>query len=305
MTKFSKAILGLAVAMIANLASASGFTVFDNVEQCENARATNRAVVYTPTTKAPFQGGKGWTKKTVGAGGACLGKAHVLEDGAPKNGKAVYVAEGFVYWEHTSGAFRMHDCSNPFGEIIFAGKKAEEKPVAAACVDNCNTVVTQVITHVVKEVKVCETSDGKRFEPVGGECKFEPTRANVSVKVETSIDNSCRNNGQCIPKAALTIDKKVARTDGRCVVEVAFQGSTRYIRLDPEKGTGRLMAMVVPRIDGDIDRSMPITYVGGENTILHAKSTCEAAVQGFASAQSYAPTTKRLKLPGCEFRKQV
>lgn len=199
MTKLSNVILGLAITMMTSLASASGFTVFDNVQQCENARAANRAAVYTPTTKAPFQGGKGWVKKIVGTGGACLGKAHILEDGAPKNGKAVYVAEGFVYWEHTTGAFRMHDCSNPFGEIIFAGKKAEEKLVAAPCTD-CNKTVTEEIVKITNVTRKCVV-DGKEVAVVNGECKPAPLTVTVNTKVETHVDSSC--SGTCATTKAV------------------------------------------------------------------------------------------------------
>lgn len=295
MTKFSKVILGMAIAMIASFASAANY--YGSEDLCAAAIRAGKAVDYKPTGKSIGYGDArvaGFEKRSL-EGDACVLLA------AQPGKRWVFLKQGTQVYTKGAEIKMLAECQNAIFTTSFI--KKDEPKVAAPCVDNCNTVVTQVITHVVKEVKVCETSDGKRFEPVGNECKFEPTRANVSVKVETKIETPCSSG--CTPKAALTIDKKVARTDGPCVVEVSFQGSTRYIRLDPEKNTGRLMAMVVPRIDGDIDRSMPITYVGGENNIFHANKTCEAAVQGFISTQSYAPTTKRLKLPGCEFRKQV
>jgi len=138
----NRVVIAFLISVLSVSASAASF--FENTEQCKNAAIAGRATPYTPTTKAEFKGGAGWIKKVVPAGGACLGEAHVLEDGAPSNGKTVFVKEGFVYWEQQStGAFRMHDCSNPFGSIVLVKGQApaqpaaaQPKPVATATVSN-------------------------------------------------------------------------------------------------------------------------------------------------------------------------
>jgi hypothetical protein len=309
MTTTSKTIVFVALFAIASLANAAGFAVFDNIESCEIARSAGRAKIYTPTTKAPFQGGKGWTKKVVPEGGACLGEAHVLEDGAPKNGKAVFVAEGFVYWEHTSGAFRMNDCSNPFGQISFGNKK--QQSVVATC-DDCNNNVTNVtnvtnITEVVNVRQVC-TINGQEVAVVNGQCPVPTMTVALPVKVEPTTQVTAQPAAACTtctPTPKFSLDRKVPRTDGRCVVAVTYQGVERFIRLSPEKGTGRLMAAVVRDVGGEFDRSLPIAYVGDDSSFLHANATCQAAFQGFTSERSYGPTTRRLGLPGCTIKGRV
>jgi hypothetical protein len=307
----TKIIVSLILVLVSGFAQASGFTVFDNVDSCKIAVSADKAQSYTPTTKAPFAGGKGWTKKVVGAGGACLGQAHVLEDGAPKNGKAVFVPAGFVYWEHTSGAFRMNDCSNPFGQLVAiqpvqtptSVAQAAEVPIQhGSCTTNdCNTVTeVQVLNQVVVRNLICKDEVTRTtFAPTNGQCNFAPAQANVQMVATSSVacGNTCNNKST----SNLNISGKVARTDNRCVVKLSFNGSSRYVRLSPEKGTGRLMAAVVDNEQAEFNRSNPIVYVGADNAFLHANSTCEAAIEGFSSNRSYAPTIRKLGLPDCTF----
>ncbi len=295
--------------MIAGLAHASGFTVFENIEQCENARAAGKAVVYKPTTVAPFKGGTGWTKHTVPTGGACLGKAHVLEDGAPKNGMAVYVAEGFVYWKQTStGAFRMNDCSNPFGQIVFFEKKTETKELAnqtlatqtvtpLPCTENCGDITkTQTITHVVKEVKVCETAYGSRFAPVNGECIFPVTKAQVSMEVEAKAVCTTCSSGKtvvqpktaalactdCKPHEEVKVTREEKRTDGRCFVQTNM--GYRF-ELRANKSNGRLMASMVDPTTLKMVEGTKALYVGN----LQASKNSQGVDCDGMEAQLYVP----------------
>lgn len=319
-----KIIVSIALLAFAGTASASGFSVFDSVEQCENARAVSKAIVYTPTTKAQFQGGKGWEKKTVPAGGACLGEAHVREDGAPKNGKAVFVAEGFVYWHHAAtNSFRMNDCSNPFGSILFASKPSGmTQAVVADSVPTTTVQITETIQKdiVLKQNFYCEIGGARQpatiqnGQPVCPEVKVtvailvdEPIRvqphvipSSRSVAVDSSTQGPC--GAACNQSPKFTLTGSTARTDGRCVVHVTFQGGDRFIRLSPEKGTGRLMAAIVRNADGEFDRTLPIVYVGDDEKTFHANPTCKASFQEFTGGRSYAPTIRRLKLDNCIVR---
>lgn len=333
-------LLFFAIIMIAGAANAAGFTVFENIEQCENARAAGKAVVYKPTTVAPFKGGNGWTKYVVPVGGACLGKAHVLEDGAPKNGKSVYVPEGFVYWAHTSGAFRMHDCSNPFEQLVLAktDKPQQQQPTATAqtatpdplpCTENCgDTTKTQTITHVVREVKVCETASGSRFAPFNGVCIFPVTKAQVSMEVEviatcTTCSSPARvvihstataptlgtnSDKPQVDKPQVDITKKVARIDGRCVLALESGSATHYVRFETKKGTNLLAAARVSDVSGEWVENNPLSYVGdGKQTVeLDLKKACPAAIAAFSSPRSFEWTAKRIGLPiDCKPKGQV
>lgn len=312
MIKITQTVLLAITLLIAGQASAAGFAVFENIEKCENARAAGKAIAYKPTTVAPFKGGKGWEKKVVPAGGACLGGAHVLEDGAPKNGMSVFVEEGFVYWEQTTtGAFRMNDCSNPFGQISFAKSKATTPATqptataAASCTtDDCGNTVKVVeqrtIINEVVEIRQQCTANGKEIALVNGQCVAPQIFVALPVKAESTTEGSC--GAKCTPTPKFNLTNKAARTDGRCVVHVTSKGSDYYIRLSPEKDTGRLMAAIVKNEIGDFDRTAPIAYVGDDEKTFHANATCEAAFQGFTSTRSYAPTIRRLKLDNCVVR---
>ena len=320
MIKIALKVLFSAIIMIAGVAHASGFTVFENIEQCENARAAGKAVVYKPTTVAPFKGGTGWTKHVVPAGGACLGGAHVLEDGAPKNGMSIFVAEGFVYWKQTStGAFRMNDCSNPFGQIIFAKsteKTLQQQPPATAqiatpnppnpvsCTENCGDITkTQTITHVVKEVKVCEASNGTRFAAVNGECIFPVTKAQVSMEVEakascttcsspsapvpvkptvqpTATSATCTTD--CKPHEEVKVTREEKRTDGRCFVQTNM--GYRF-ELRANTSTGRLMAAMVNPTTNNMVEGTKALYVGNLQASKNSKGfDCDGM-----QAQLYVP----------------
>jgi hypothetical protein len=181
-----------AFALLATGAHA-GFSVFPNTDACEFAKVNGTAIGYVPTTKAPFKGGKGWTRRVVPAGGACLGGAYIMEDGVPVKGKSVYVAEGFVYWRHdASGAFRMHDCSNPFEELVLLGR---EEPIArpapvpapapvvaapAPCTTNCGPEV------VKEQPKICEDRFGRQWPlPQNSECVWPEVATKTPIRKET------------------------------------------------------------------------------------------------------------------------
>lgn len=314
----------------AGMANAYDLSVFKDTDQCELARIAGKAKGYTPTTNAPFKGGKGWVKKVVPAGGACLGEAHVLEDGAPKNGMSVFVEEGFVYWHHAAtNSFRMNDCSNPFGSIRLVYDKnvvdtvTPDEPIVVTA--PAQTVV-QIAETFKKEITLDETfyctiHGGARQlatiqngQPVCPEVKVtasivvdEPIRVQPhvipgprTVAVEPVTKESCGDTCNQSPKFTLT--GSTARTDGRCVIHITFQGGDRFIRLSPEKGTGRLMAAIVKNATGEFDRTLPLVYVGDDEKTFHANPTCKASFQEFTGGRSYAPTIRRLKLDNCVLR---
>ena len=329
----TKTIISLVLALFAGLANAGGFTVFDNVEACKIAVTAGKAVIYTPTTKAPFQGGKGWEKKTVNAGGACLGKAYVMEDGAPVNGKAVYVPEGFVYWEHTSGVFRMNDCSNPFGQLATvqpssAGSTTAEVvspdvPVMhGACTTNdCNTVTeVQVVNQIILRNGICQDNVlGKTFAPTNGQCNFAPVQANVSMVATSTV--ACGGCGNSQPTASvkpaaqtaadcvdchptLLLTGRKPRTDGRCVLKVkdGQDGTESYIRFGLQD-KGRLTAVKVTDEAGNTNplSGQYATMVGdGQATVqLEGNMDCNVAVRAFSTERALKWTAPRLGLRNC------
>ncbi len=313
MIKIAQAFIFSAVILFTGALQAAGFTVFENIEQCENARAAGKAIVYKPSTIAPFKRSTGWTKHAVPAGGACLGKAHVLEEGAAKNGMSVYVAEGFVYWKQTlTGAFRMNDCSNPFEQIVLTkstDKTLPQQPVVVAqmptppplpCTENCGDLTkTQTITHVVKEVKVCETANGTRFSPVNGECIFPVTKAQVSMEVEakatcatcspstpakpiaqpTATPATCTN---CKPREEVKVTREEKRTDGRCFVQTNM--GYRF-ELRANATSGRLMASMVDPASEKMVEGTKALYVGN----LQASKNSQGVDCDGMQAQLYVP----------------
>jgi hypothetical protein len=284
----TKIIVSLFLILVSSFAQASGFTVFDNIDACKIAVSAGKAQSYTPTTKAPFQGGKGWTKKVVGAGGACLGQAHVLEDGAPKNGKSVYVPAEFVYWEHISGSLRMHICSNPFGSlaqltpVVSTGTSQPEAPAVlehgSCTTNNCNTVTeVQVVNQVVVRNGVCKDEvNNTTFAPTNGQCNFNTIQANVSVSANSStVCLNCTSGASIKPVSTtpaaqtsapcttcgekVTVTREEKRTDGRCFVQTNM-GYKFEVRANASNG--RLMASLVnPQNNNPIDGTRSL-YVG-------------------------------------------
>ncbi len=331
MTKF---LASLALMLVCGIAQAAGFTVFDNIEACKNAAFAGKAQSYTPKTKAPFVGTPGWTNKVVGVGGACLGQAHVLEDGASRNGKAVYVSEGFVYWEHTSGAFRMHDCSNPFGEIAFirpapaptpqaVPAPAAGQPTSSCTTDDCgnktvNVVEKTIVNRVTEIVDTCVVN-GVTIQMQNNICQGQVVRVTLPVKVETSTTSTCNgncgnSNGPQRPTAgpttdaqpmrpALTITGRQPRTDGRCVFEVKdkLDGQRYFIRFALQDGEHLKATKVTDEVGNQFVQPRINTFVGdGKSTVrIHGKD-CDAAVRAFSSDRALKWTASQLGLRDCE-----
>lgn len=353
-------------AVLAFLMMASGaharFSVFSNADACEIAKSANLVTPYSPSTKSPFQGGPGWTKAVVPEGGACLGDAYVMEDGVAVKGKTVYVAGRFDYWFHTNAqgvidAYRMHDCSNPFGEITFLGKKPEPVPQAAVpqapvvvqappqVIVQKTTVVDDItMEHRLHEKVIC--ASGVEVQVVGGKATCPTIQISAPAKVDmpthveapitvaqskpvyvqpqsqqqpiyvppvkTGAAEACTSN--CQPHPEVTFDRKVARTDGRCVV--AFKdpaGTVHYARFDTKKGTNLLVGAKVDNVQGDWNHSYTPTYVGyispnGEKKTvqLDQPASCEAVFKAISNPTVFAWTGPRLQLtPDCRPERRV
>ena len=185
---------------------ASAFNVFENVEQCKAMVVAGKAEFYEPKTNHPFKGGKGWTKKTVPAGGACLTGAYILEDGKPVGGKVVAVPSGFPYWEHTSGAKRMHKCGNPFDDAVVP-RKEELTPTPTVTVTTPTVTVPETCKKDCKsEEKLKTTSEIKTR--ADGRCFSEVHRdGNVLVIVEL------RANAKTGRLIVAPVDKKTLKKD--------------------------------------------------------------------------------------------
>lgn len=105
---------------------------------------------------------------------------------------------------------------------------------------------------------------------------------------------------QMVPQ--LEITSRQPRTDGRCVLALNDNGPTKYVRLDVEKGSSRLLAFRVDNSDGEINKALPITYVGYINgnekkTVeLNGTPSCAAAVKAFSEDIVFRWTASRLQL---------
>lgn len=106
----------------------------------------------------------------------------------------------------------------------------------------------------------------------------------------------------CVPAPRLNITTNSPRTDGRCVIAINDGGATKYVRLDQEKGSQRLLAFQVQNSTGDVDRNLPITYVGYINgsekkTVeLSGPPSCASSVKAFSEDRVFKWTAPRLQL---------
>lgn len=226
------------------------FTVFTTVEACDAARQAGRANAYKPLTNAPFKGGEGWTKKAVPSGGACLGGAYVLEDGVPHRSRAVFVPEGFAYWEHTSGAYRMHDCSNPFEMIQLAAAPAPTPTTVVPAPQNTVVQITETIQKdiVLKETVYCVMPSGTKVlasiqdgQPVCPEVKItapvvvdEPIRVRPRiVRARPSAINTPASScsGDCAPQPAATVQREEKAKVCGIAVQKSLSDKTIVARL--------------------------------------------------------------------------
>lgn len=296
------------------------FTVFDTVEECRASVLLGQVQPYKPTTKAPFQGVGGWEKKVVPEGGACLGRAHVMEDGAPKNGKAVYVPAGFVYWQHVSGSYRMAECSNPFEEISFFHKKEEIAPPVVQQ-ETKTVVINERIEKKIEFVETVECVQGNRKVPgviENGKVKCPdleiaaPITINEPIRVQPRVvapppvvvppaAPAHKAEAPCTDcHAEMRIERKVPRTDGRCVVALRDpQGRMHFARFDTQ--TNHLGPLLVgARVDnerGEWNRSYTPSYVGdGTQTVRLQQKDCEVVVRALQNQRVFAWTAPRLGL---------
>lgn len=306
-------------------------TVFDNTDACEIARKSSLAEPYVPTTKAPFKGGKGWTKHTVPAGGACLGEAHVLEDGAPRNGKAVFVEEGFVYWKHTSGAFRMNDCSNPFGQLVLL-TKAEPAPASQAPTATVSVPAAPIVVETetrIKEKKIlevefyCKMPDGREVraavqngqpvcptvsvtapvvvqEPIGMQPRVvqapqvpAPRPAAGGYVAPVPSQQAQAPCSDCHVEAHVT--RVVPRTDGRCVLAMrdTQTGKTYEVWLGSVQRQGMTLLVATNMSN---DRRTSLVGDGNVSTQMHTKD-CHVARDAFLSQRRFAWTAGQIGLP--------
>lgn len=202
-----KSILSLVFALLFT-GHASAFNVFENVEQCKATVAAGKAEFYEPKTNHPFKGGKGWTKKTVPAGGACLTGAYILEDGKPVGGKIVAVPAGFPYWEHTSGAKRMHKCGNPFDNVVVPSKE-EAKPAPTV------TVPTPTSTVSAPKDETCKK-----------DCKPEEKLKTTS-EIKTRADGRCFSEVQRDGNVFVVMELRANAKTGRLIVRPVDKDTLR------------------------------------------------------------------------------
>ncbi|MEN9551793.1 MAG: hypothetical protein RI935_170 [Candidatus Parcubacteria bacterium] len=230
-------------------ANASAAMFFQNNEQCQAMVSAGKAKTYTPQTNAPFTGGTGWTRKTVGKGGACLSEAYVLEDRAPTRTKTVFVQEGFEYWEHTSGAFRMHKCSNPFRSLHVVNQKPAQAQQVGPCTGNACDDTTRTVTRtitVIEQVVVVQRCivNGKEVSLVDGKCVAPTVAVEAPVVVNNPVSSSggCGATSTCTQKEKVVMQREEPRTDGRCFI--ATNMGYKF-ELRASKKDGRLMVSMV------------------------------------------------------------
>lgn len=199
-----KSILSLAFVLLF-AGHASAFTVFDTEEQCKATLSSGKmkpADMYEPKTNHPFKEQKGWTKKTVPDGGACLTGAYILEDGKPVGNKIVAVRGGFLYWEHTSGAKRMHKCGNPFDNVVVPSKE-EAKPAPTVTVP---TPTATVSAPEPKKDEICKK-----------DCKPEE-KLKTETEIKSRADGRCFSEVQRDGNVFVVMELRANAKTGRLIV---------------------------------------------------------------------------------------
>jgi hypothetical protein len=314
-----KTIVSLVFILISGFAHAG--TYFDSKESCMSAGYAGKAVGYKPSAKHKAYGEDRIAKHELRR----LETDACVLIGAVPGKRWVFLKEGTNVLTKGTEVKMLNECQNDIFEVHYLKKDEPTALVAqtqsvGCTTDDCGNSVTTVtnktiIQKIVEITDICRVN-GVEIPMTNGKCVAPSVTAVAPVKVESPVTSKCLNctgstksaltnlvaqSGcpDCNPELKLT--GKVARTDGRCVVQVNFNGSSRYIRLSPEKGTGRLMAAIVDNEQAEFNRSNPIVYVGADDAFFHANPTCEASVKGFSSDRSYAPTTRKLGLPGCTF----
>lgn len=301
--------------------SAFAATYYESKDSCEAASRAGVAVNYQPTAKHIHYGDArvaGLEKRGL-EGDACVYL------GAQPGKRWVFLKQGTQVYTKGADVKLLAECQNDVYQAVYI-KSNLVTPSAPTTGETCqsdgcgNVTKTQIVTHVVKEVKVCEDSKGNRFSPVGDDCAFAATNAHVSMKVDAKAE--CLNcttqsqpqlqpqqqkslscvGGDCKPQMSAAVVMRTPRDDGRCVVVVEDQGVEKFIRLETEKadakGDLKLVAAIVNDKKADWVRTNSLTYVGdGVQTVALTKANlCSSAVKAFTSPRSFSWTAKRLGL---------
>jgi hypothetical protein len=294
------------------------------LEECQRDLENGNADFYAPTVNKPLDPSK-YTKEEVGGDGACIKNAYVRDDSQRATHGVVAVKPNFPVGRNkkTGKVEAMWQCSNDVGEIHVyhrpTSKVAAPTPQPEPCT-TCKEVVEIEKVFIVNERVICRSpagdrpgvwKDGKAHcpvliveAPVKVEtpiqcCTDRVVRAPVAPPVTQAPKAPNCPGGICRPVSQL--DSVTPRTDGHCVVEVKFRGQSKFIRLAPQQGTGRLKAAVALNENGDTVKGQRAVFVGPEDAFLHAGPTCASAEKGFRSDISYAHTVSMLGLPGCEY----
>lgn len=191
--------------------------------------------------------------------------------------------------------------------------------VYVGSIPTASVVETTIVKEtIVVETKVlCKQPDGSFVKPASVDgvvtCPTvtitspvvvaqQPAPAPAPAPTATAPQADCTD---CRPEVTLT--KKVARTDGRCVV--AFKdpsGTVHYARFDTKRGTSYLVAARVDNVLADWNQSYKPTFVGykangEEKTVqLDQPADCGAVYKAISHPAVLAWTGPRLGLtPDC------
>lgn len=271
----TKIIVSLILVLVSGFAQAGVY--YDSKESCMSTGYAGKAVDYKPTAKHKAYGENRIAKHELRR----LEADACVLIGAVPGKRWAFLKEGNNVLTKGTVVKMLAECQNDIYEIHYL-KKDEPAPVAQAqqaeCVtDGCGNVTkTQIITHVVNEVKVCEASNGQRFAPVNGECQFEVVKAKVSMQVESKAECLNCTPGVSIKPAStaptaqssapcttcgekVTVTREEKRTDGRCFVQTNM-GYKFEVRANASNS--RLMASLVnPQNNNPVDGTRSL-YVG-------------------------------------------
>jgi len=286
--KVSKLIALVVMATVSFLASAA---TFDSFESCKK---DNKEESYVPTKQA-----KGYPNRAKGKN---LKVAKSEADGCylmtTAEGKRwVFLAQGTDVLVAGAKTVMLVTCQNDIFEFIPTSKK-----------DAPPTKLVRVKEEVVVEV-LCKQPDGstKEAEMINGKatCSAITIEAPVVVNRPQVIQQATTECNNCRPE--VTFEKKVARTDGRCVVEFKDrEEKSHFARFDTERGTSLLVAARVDNEQAEWNHFYNPTYVGyianGEKKTvkLDLPADCGAVYKAISHPTVLAWTGPRLGLtPDC------
>jgi hypothetical protein len=240
------------------------------------------------------------------------------------------VAEGFVYWSHQeSGAFRMGDCSNPFGELLLLAKETKPAPapivIPPTVVEEKKVIeITEVIKKdiILEESVTCVQGDTRTAGAINNGKAVCPT---LTIVAPIIVDEPIRVRPHVVQTpstvrpapAAITPQKKAEacvgenchleahvtrtepRTDGKCVLPMrdTNTGKVHVVWLGTVNRQGMNLLVATRTNDGRLEGSSSGHVGDDRQTVRMQSKDCFIARDAFLSQRNFASTAQRIGLP--------